>query len=105
VTLHRDRRKKMATLRAPLLSVLTIWSALSSSAPAWAQSCQGDGWVEKHIRSRSSHAIAYDSARGVTVLFGGFDGRNSIADTWEYDGSGSGRETRHRRIPSVRVRA
>ena len=37
---------------------------------------------------RISHAMAYDSARGVTVLFGGRDGDNNIifGDTWEYDG-------------------
>ena len=34
-------------------------------------------------------AMAYDSARGVTVLFGGFDlaGGGTISDTWEWNGS------------------
>jgi len=31
--------------------------------------------------------MAYDSARGVTVLFGGWDGDNRTSDTWEWDGS------------------
>lgn len=33
--------------------------------------------------SRGGHAMAYDSARGVTVLFGGFN----FDDTWEWDGA------------------
>jgi len=28
--------------------------------------------------------MAYDSARGVTVLFGGWDGSSTFRDTWEY---------------------
>lgn len=40
---------------------------------------------------RSSHAMAYDSQRGRTVLFGGFSptvGQSEfLADTWEYDGT------------------
>ncbi len=36
---------------------------------------------------RHNHALAYDSARGVTVLFGGWDGSAHIGDTWEWDGS------------------
>ncbi|MEK7732068.1 MAG: hypothetical protein AAB363_09470, partial [Planctomycetota bacterium] len=34
---------------------------------------------------RNSLAMAYDSARGVTVLFGGFDG-SFYGDTWEWNG-------------------
>ncbi len=45
----------------------------------------GNSWMLRATTgpaSRSGHAMAYDSARGVTVLFGGtyFD------DTWEWDG-------------------
>jgi hypothetical protein len=36
--------------------------------------------------ARYLHALAYDSARGRTVLFGGYDGALR-ADTWEWDGS------------------
>jgi hypothetical protein len=36
---------------------------------------------------RNSHAMAYDSIRGVTVLFGGADpDGNLFGDTWEWDG-------------------
>jgi len=33
--------------------------------------------------------MAYDSARGVTVMFGGYDGIMRLADTWEYTSEGS----------------
>ncbi len=38
--------------------------------------------------SRSGHALAFDSARGKTVLFGGNSGGSStcLNDTWEWDG-------------------
>lgn len=37
---------------------------------------------------RSGHAMAYDSTRGVTVLFGGVDDNNTtLADTWEWNGT------------------
>ena len=32
-------------------------------------------------------SLAYDSARGKTVLFGGWDGVTSLSDTWEWNGS------------------
>ncbi len=34
---------------------------------------------------RASHAMAYDSRRGVTVLFGGY-GPQSLTDTWVPNG-------------------
>src|SRR5262249_12266836 len=36
---------------------------------------------------RAEHALAYDSARGVTVLFGGTGYADYLADTWEWDGT------------------
>jgi hypothetical protein len=36
--------------------------------------------------SRASPAMAYDSERGVTVLFGGSDGSHVYGDTWEWNG-------------------
>jgi hypothetical protein len=37
--------------------------------------------------ARYHHAMAYDEARGVTVVFGGIDANeNFLNDTWEYDG-------------------
>ena len=38
--------------------------------------------------ARFGHAMAYDSARGVVVLFGGrVSGVGNLADTWEFDGT------------------
>jgi hypothetical protein len=49
-------------------------------APAWDEANPAPA-------PRSGHALAYDSARGVTVLFGGQDGSASkLGDTWEWDG-------------------
>ncbi len=36
---------------------------------------------------RSDHAMAYDSGRGVVVLFGGRGTGDTFDDTWEWDGS------------------
>ena len=36
---------------------------------------------------RSDYAMAYDAARGRTVLFGGTDGQQVYDDTWEWDGT------------------
>ena len=51
----------------------------------------GVNWVQRSPASNPSaryyHAMAYDSARGVTVLFGGHDTRDRLNDTWEWDGT------------------
>lgn len=44
------------------------------------------------LTPRYNHAMSYDSARGVTVLFGGYrygnyDGGDFIGETWEFDGT------------------
>lgn len=49
-----------------------VWSAQANSEPS----------------PRLGAATAYDSARGVTVLFGGFKTPNVYNDTWESDGTG-----------------
>src|SRR5215472_2067643 len=36
---------------------------------------------------RADHAMAFDSQRGRTVLFGGIGGNAGLGDTWEWDGS------------------
>lgn len=36
--------------------------------------------------ARSEHALAFHEARGVTVLFGGWDNPNDFSDTWTWDG-------------------
>ena len=42
----------------------------------------------KHPKARSRHAMAYDSARGVAVVFGGRNNTRLFGDTWEWDGAG-----------------
>jgi hypothetical protein len=37
--------------------------------------------------ARYDHAMAYDSARGRVVLFGGYNGSIYVGDTWEWNGS------------------
>src|SRR3990170_3875203 len=36
---------------------------------------------------RYGHAMAYDTARGVTVLFGGYGQGGELRETWEWDGN------------------
>src|SRR5262245_3058205 len=76
----------MHPLRASLCSVLVIMSVLVWSDPCCAQSCEGRGWQEK-LSARSGLAMAYDSARGVTVLFGGGGPGTFNSNTWEWDGT------------------
>jgi hypothetical protein len=52
----------------------------------------GTTWIDRTSGprpvARESHAMAYDSARGRVVLFGGYSiYGNILADTWEWDGS------------------
>jgi hypothetical protein len=60
--------------------------ASSAAAPAVGQ-CTSGVWVQANVppfaQFRSDHALAFDSARGVSVCF---TGANS--GTWEYDGDG-----------------
>jgi MYXO-CTERM domain-containing protein len=46
-------------------------------------------WIQRAADNlgRSSHALAYDSVRGRTVLFGGGNGADVLGDTWEWDGT------------------
>jgi hypothetical protein len=52
----------------------------------WTTVCGGNTQCHGPI-GRYQHAMAYDSARGYMVLFGGSDGTNSLDDTWEWDGT------------------
>jgi IgGFc binding protein/HYR domain len=55
-----------------------------------ASCCQGKLWGPKDVNSpggRFGHAMAYDSARGRVVLFGGNSPAGLLGDTWEWDGA------------------
>jgi hypothetical protein len=52
----------------------------------------GTDWTQRSPAhrppARGAHAMAYDRARGATILFGGFDTSESVlGDTWEWDGT------------------
>jgi Tol biopolymer transport system component len=48
-------------------------------------------WTQRtpaiHPSARKNPEMAYDSARGVSVLFGGDDGTQLLSDTWEWNGT------------------
>ncbi len=66
-----------------------------SSLDGCASTCQPEPLTSRQLVSpatvapspRYLSAAAFDPARGVTVLFGGFNGNESMNDTWEYDGA------------------
>ena len=64
-----------------MLLTLLLTPGLSASADP---SCVN--WSESLLPSRASHAMAYDSARGRTILFGGIGG-SFLGDTVEWDGT------------------
>ena len=72
---------------------------VSGGASAFLASADGNAalagaeaaWQQVNLPSsmpplRSAAAMAYDSGRGVTVLFGGSVSGSGLADTWEWDG-------------------
>lgn len=45
-------------------------------------------WDQVSLLTGREHAgIAFDSGRGVVTVFGGYDGRDYLSDTWEWDGA------------------
>jgi hypothetical protein len=66
------------------------WRKLTGSAPP----------------GRSGHVMAYDAAHGKVILFGGFNGKTVLADTWEYTATGGWRMVPpSATTPSARQRA
>lgn len=57
---------------------------VTAQSPGWSWAQVAVGGVAP--ANRSGHAMAYDSQRGKTVLFGGYNG-GSLGDTWEWDGA------------------
>ena len=55
----------------------------------WAYDYASNSWTNRTPTSsppsRSNHALAYDASAGKVILFGGWDGNNSLNDTWAYD--------------------
>src|SRR5262249_47042620 len=79
--------------------VTVLFGGVDYSHPQFlGETWEWDGvtWVQRNPSlqpfRRMAHAMAYDSARGVTVLFGGLDYGSSFPqpwmnDTWEWNGS------------------
>src|SRR3990170_2895382 len=74
----------VASARVAVCACL-VWTPMHQSAAQASQPVWRDrtGWPA----ARQDHAMVYDSARHVHVLFGGRAGNASLADTWEWDGS------------------
>lgn len=59
----------------------------SPSGETW--EWDGIEWTPRLVpapRERYGHAMAFDAARGVTILFGGYHSNGRLADTWEWNG-------------------
>lgn len=69
--------------KMPALAALVLAAPFFSAAGTAAAQGQPDWVPARVLEARSSHAMAYDSARGRVVLFGG----QGSSDTWEWDGN------------------
>jgi uncharacterized protein (TIGR03437 family) len=73
-----------------LFGGMAVYPSLQTYADTWVW--DGTNWTQKMTSNsptpRSGHAMAYDSAHGQVVLFGGFDPNgNVLNDTWVWDGN------------------
>src|SRR5262249_55126713 len=88
-------RDNAASVYDPIRArTLLFGGADGSSGAALADTWEWDGthWFPQTPATaptpRLLHAMAFDSLRGRTVLFGGFDGNGTrFGDTWQWDGS------------------
>lgn len=71
---------------APLTAAIAL---LIQTGAALAQPCQE--WINVSPQlapeARTEHAMAFDSARGVTVLFSGWDNPDYFPETWAWNGA------------------
>ena len=90
LTMPESLRKLSLLCLLAILSLLMTGTSTASSPLApdadmiWEQVS-----TAQYPKARYIHGMAYDSARGVSVLFGGDGtGRERLNDTWEYNGYG-----------------
>lgn len=77
-----DSRRNVAVLTGGLTPGPVSGETWEWNGTAWSLSPSSD------LPTRFGHAMAFDSARGVCVLFGGYDyDAGYRGDTWEWDGS------------------
>ncbi|MCC7293481.1 MAG: hypothetical protein IT449_15595 [Phycisphaerales bacterium] len=75
------------------IPAILVWLAVVAlSGRREYASAQDCGWTQQFPAlspsARANHALAYDSARGVSVLFGGVDlHEQNNGETWEWDGA------------------
>lgn len=76
------------TLQRPTYSEVALVLLAATLTPVATSLGQSATWTERTQgpRSRNHHAMAYDSVRAVTVLFGG-SAIDRDGETWEWDGS------------------
>ncbi len=73
-----------------------LFGGLSATSPlnetwewngtAWTAVCLDAACAASRPPARFAHAMVYDAARGVTVLFGGQGQNSALRDTWQWDG-------------------
>lgn len=81
---HRKVGCAGSFLQAISLALLGLFTLAPASATA-----QSLAWTARTASGpspRYGHAMAYDSVRGVSVLFGGLTGTASNGETWEWNG-------------------
>jgi hypothetical protein len=85
------RRLVMAECNWPCLAILALVAGLTIPDSAPAQAPPYPIWELRSVSGpspRREPGMAYDAARGVTVLFGGWDGSlNYVGETWEWNGA------------------
>lgn len=64
--------------------------ALLTALPALAQPAVWSQRLVSGPSPRDGHAMAYNAAGGVSVLFGGWTGASANGETWEWNGNGTG---------------
>ena len=71
-----------ACRQAGAVAFSTLWACIMLATPAGAQELE---WKRQETgpSPRLGHSVVHDTARSVTVLFGG----NGLSDTWEWNGT------------------
>jgi len=85
-------RKGLRRIHALIGVTAVLVGALPALLPALpSAAATTGGWSQVLAANpslgRSGQAMAYDPGRGVTVLFGGYNGSSFMGDTWEYNGT------------------
>src|SRR3954469_22435619 len=85
------QNSRLHSLLCGLCALLAYYAFTPSLAKA-----QSLAWTQETVRSpvaRSGSAIAFDAARGTTVMFGGStllpSGTYGTSETWEWNGTGA----------------